>query len=176
MSNSHADKKTAGSILTSTSTTMSDSHLFPEILDHIADLLHDNRQSLKQCCLISKSWLPRTRKHLFACVEFRSSAQFKSWRKMFPAPTNSPAYHARTLRIGRTLGDVGGSGWILGFSRVERLEFELMGLDSPDIPFAVFQELSPSLKSLSITNHSTPACLQPYPLAPPSREPDLDRF
>ena len=69
---------------------------------------------------------------------------------MFPAPTNSPAYHARTLRIGRTLGDVGGSGWISGFSRVERLEFELMGLDSLDIPFAVFQELSPSLKSLSV--------------------------
>ncbi|KAF9645264.1 hypothetical protein BDM02DRAFT_3073690, partial [Thelephora ganbajun] len=56
-----------------TQTTMSSphqSHLPPEILDYIVDLLHDEPETLKQCCLVSKSWVSRTRKHLFANVEF----------------------------------------------------------------------------------------------------------
>ncbi|KAF9643160.1 hypothetical protein BDM02DRAFT_3081141, partial [Thelephora ganbajun] len=54
-------------------TTMSNPrqfHLPPEILDYIIDLLHDKPETLKQCCLVSKSWVSRTRKHLFADIEF----------------------------------------------------------------------------------------------------------
>jgi hypothetical protein len=32
--------------------------------------LHDTRDALRNCCLIFKSWIPRTRKHLFADVRF----------------------------------------------------------------------------------------------------------
>jgi len=31
-------------------------YLPPEILDHTADLLHDKRESLRRCCLVSKPW------------------------------------------------------------------------------------------------------------------------
>ena len=51
-------------------TTMSCT-LPPEILDLIIDHLHDEPATLKTCCVVSKSWVPRTRKHLFALVEFR---------------------------------------------------------------------------------------------------------
>jgi len=50
-------------------TTMSRS-LPPEILDLIVDHLHDEPTALKACCLVSKSWVPRTWNHLFALVEF----------------------------------------------------------------------------------------------------------
>ena len=35
-----------------------------ELLDHTVDHLYDARVTLKSCCLVSKSWVPRTRKHL----------------------------------------------------------------------------------------------------------------
>ncbi|KAF9644347.1 hypothetical protein BDM02DRAFT_3103092, partial [Thelephora ganbajun] len=45
-------------------------YLPPETLDYIVDFLHDNRETLEQCCLVSKSWVPRARKHLFADIKF----------------------------------------------------------------------------------------------------------
>ncbi|KAF9642961.1 hypothetical protein BDM02DRAFT_3104213, partial [Thelephora ganbajun] len=54
-------------------TTMSNPHkphLPPEILDYIVDFLYNEPETLKQCCLVSKSWVPRTRKHLFADINF----------------------------------------------------------------------------------------------------------
>ena len=57
---------------------------FPlEILDHIVDLLHDDTEALKQCCLVSKSWMPRTRRHLFVDVVFRGHS-LKLWKETFP--------------------------------------------------------------------------------------------
>ncbi|KAF9644805.1 hypothetical protein BDM02DRAFT_3066647, partial [Thelephora ganbajun] len=56
-----------------TQTTMSNPYhvcLPPEILDYIVDFLHDTPETLKQCCLVSKSWVSRTRKSLFADIEF----------------------------------------------------------------------------------------------------------
>ncbi|KAF9789295.1 hypothetical protein BJ322DRAFT_1000309, partial [Thelephora terrestris] len=49
-------------------TMMSNRFIPPEICDHIVDFLHDDPKTLKQCCLCSRSWVPRTRKHLFAVV------------------------------------------------------------------------------------------------------------
>ena len=72
----------------------------PEILDLIVDHLCHERNTLKTCCLASKSWVPRTRRHLFAhvCFQFRKSV--KRWMQLFPDPSNSPAHHTRSLRIG----------------------------------------------------------------------------
>ncbi|KAF9644814.1 hypothetical protein BDM02DRAFT_3067122, partial [Thelephora ganbajun] len=56
-----------------TRTTMSNPyqvHLPPEILDCIVDFLRDQPETLKQCCLVSKSWVSRARSHLFTNVEF----------------------------------------------------------------------------------------------------------
>jgi len=44
---------------------MSDAVLPPEILDYyILDLLHNEPETLKQCCLVSRLWAPRIRKYL----------------------------------------------------------------------------------------------------------------
>ena len=59
------------------------SYLPPEILDYIIDLLYDEVETLGECCLVSKSWVPRTRKHLFAEVAFQAAAELELWKKTF---------------------------------------------------------------------------------------------
>ena len=73
---------------------------FPsEILDLIVDHLHNKPNTLKTCCLVSKLWVPRTRKHLFADMEFNPhcTRRTERWMKTFPDPTSSPARHTRSL-------------------------------------------------------------------------------
>ena len=48
-------------------------HPPPEIVDLIIDHLHDQPATFKTCCVVSKSWVPRTRKQLFSHVEFHDS-------------------------------------------------------------------------------------------------------
>jgi hypothetical protein len=51
---------------------MPNPHLPAELLDHVVDHLHDTKLALRSCCLVSKSWIPRTRKHLFANINFNT--------------------------------------------------------------------------------------------------------
>ena len=46
------------------------SNLPGEMLDNIVDNLRDSRPALMNCCPVSKSWVPRSQKHLFAEVRF----------------------------------------------------------------------------------------------------------
>ena len=118
----------------------------PEILDLIVDHLHYEPAALKACYVVSKSWIPRARKHLFAHVEFEAY-NLERWRKTFPDPSNSPAHHTRSLSILYPLKvtaegtDVG--GWIRTFRNVEHLELSSL------IPatFIPFHELWPTLRS-----------------------------
>ena len=71
----------------------------PEITDYIVDLLHNEPETLKQCCLISKSWVPCIRKHLFYEILFEYSGDLRTWKNAFPDPANSPAYYTHTLRV-----------------------------------------------------------------------------
>jgi len=95
---------------------MSNSHLPREILDYVVGLLHDKPDALKQCCLASKSWVPRTRKYLFASITFNHADDLEAWKKTFPDPANSPAYHTRSLFVGCprfvTAADAEEGGWI----------------------------------------------------------------
>ena len=70
-----------------------------EILDLIVDHLCRERNTLKTCCLASKAWVPRTRRHLFAHVYFQFRISILRWMQLFPDPSNSPAHHTRSLRI-----------------------------------------------------------------------------
>ena len=94
-------------------------HLPPEILDYIADLLHDKSETLRGCCLVSKSWIPRTRKHVFADISFHSPADLELWKKTPPDHSSSPAHRTQTLLVGcpevATVVDVGEGGWIQTF-------------------------------------------------------------
>ena len=123
-------------------TTTSNPNLLPEILDHIIDLLHNNPETLKKCCLISKSWVPRARKHLFADTWFHSVDNLKSWKKTFPNPAKFPACHAHALFIGcpQAVEEADGEegGWIQTFSRVERLAMGCMDFNTSKIPLFPF--------------------------------------
>ena len=138
--------------------TMPNPHLPPEILDYTVDLLCDKPATLKECCLVSKSWVPRTRKHLFTDISFNSFDDLEAWKKSFPDPANSPAYHTHSLSVGCprfiTVADAEEGGWIRAFSRVVRLKVHTdfegdYGLEVFLVPFYNF---SPVLKSLQVIN------------------------
>ena len=129
-----------------TPTSMSDLHLPQEIPDHVVDILHDQIETLRQCCLVSKSWVPRTRKYLFATVELITSDDIKRWKKAFPNSSKSPGYHTHTLTVKFPEAITNGAEgeWITAFSRVVRLEIR----DGLELDLARFHRFSGTLKSL----------------------------
>ena len=106
-------------------TTMSNPHLPQEIADYIIDLLGNEPRTLKRCCLVSRSWVPPARKHLFGTIEFGSLAHLVAWRKAFPNPLNSPIHFVSCLNIDYTNVIAAVSKdccWVqLSFSNVVRL-------------------------------------------------------
>ena len=139
-------------------TTMS-SPLPPEILDLIVDFLHNKPRALEACCLVSKSWVHRTRKHLFARVLFCFTFCFERWKKTFPDPSNSPARYTRYLSIHRpqvvTSMGADGSGWTRSFSGVVQLYVDI-GRQSDTVSLIPLRGLSPALKSLHLA-YGSPA-------------------
>ena len=99
---------------------MSNPRLPAEMLDHIVDLLHDAKHTLRKCCLVSKSWIPRTRKYLFADIRFHTAENLESWKEKFPDPSISPAHYASSLFVSCihsvTPADAEEGGWLRGFS------------------------------------------------------------
>ena len=138
------------------SATMPHLSLPPELLDHVIDNLSLTRDALKTCCLVSESWIPRVRKHLFANIEFLTPEHLQSWKNLFQNPTTSPARYTKTLLIKHpcvvTTGDGEDDGWILSFSRVVRLEVDIYGAgtDGPVFSLVPFHGFSPALKSLHL--------------------------
>ncbi|KAJ7156261.1 hypothetical protein C8R46DRAFT_1115533 [Mycena filopes] len=43
-------------------------HFPPELVDRFIDNLHDDRHTLATCALVSKTWTPASRYHLFSRV------------------------------------------------------------------------------------------------------------
>ena len=135
---------------------MSSPHLPPELLDRIVDLLRGTVLALRNCCLVSKSWVPRTRKHLFAYIRFITAKDLQSWKKAFPDPSTSPAHYTKTLLIDCpevfTAADAGDGSWIRGFSQVERLEVNSASsyANESAISLLPLHGLSPALKYLRV--------------------------
>jgi len=146
------EKKT--SIKRQTATTMSSPPLLPELLDIVTDHLHDTEDALRNCCLVSKSWILRTRRHLFAEVRFESRKYVESWKEIFPDPSTSAGHYTKSLLInfhrGVTAADAEPGGWIRGFSQVEHFElgcYDGLRFITPLLPFHGF---SPVIKSLEV--------------------------
>ena len=135
-----------------------------ELLDHIVDLLHDSQTPLKNCCLVSKSWVARTRRHLFAAVLFRTGGRLASWEETFPDPSISPACYTKVLiiRCPYVVTDVDAEtdvGRLIGtFSGVERLELGGGDLHARgwERTFSLFHAFSPVVKSLRANFSSFP--------------------
>jgi len=146
-----------GSFSHLTRTTMSGPCLLPEILDCAVDLLYNEPETLKTCCLVSKSWVPRTRRHLFADIKFRSAGDLRLWKKTFPDVANSPAYHTRTLFIGCpafvVAADTEEGGWLRPFSGVTSLDVDngKWLISTLSTPLVSFFKFASTFKSLSIS-------------------------
>ena len=139
---------------------MSNPDLSAELLDHIVDLLHDDEEALKACCLVSKSWIPGARKHLFANVKLHPLARLQAWKNTFPNPSTSPACYTKTLVIGGleevTAADAQEGGWIPTFSRVEDLG---ASVHNPMICLAPFHGFSTAIKSVHIDFSCSPCSI-----------------
>ena len=121
---------------------MSKPYLPPELLDHVVDNLQVTKDALESCCLTSKSWVPRTRKHLLADVSFRTAEDLQSLKSTFPDPLTSLAYYTSILSIGflpvGAATDAEEGGWI---------PTRYTGPATSLIPFHGF---SPAIKSLHL--------------------------
>ena len=155
----------------------------PEVLDIIVDFLDKEFKALRNCCLVAKSWVPRTRKYLFLAVTFPSPQHLESW-KTFLDPSNSPAHHTHSLSIRcphvATAGDAEEGGWIRTFSRVLCLDIAsglVLDSDDTEVSFTPFHGFSPVLKTLRLFWAGIKLTdLQPHLFPTPSRKPDLSRF
>ena len=124
----------------------------PELLDHLVDLLRDAEHALKNRCLISKSWIPRTRKnlrqHRFLFLEIPAIVEEAIPRSLqlscisCPHPINHipPESPLVTAATGEDAYD-----WIRCFSRVVYFVFTHEEWDL--VPFHGF---SPALKSIRV--------------------------
>ena len=148
---------------------MSNPYLPPEILDYIVDLLRPCRFTdwkcsdvLKQCCLVSKSWIPRTRKHLFAEIRLYSKENLESWKKIFPDPSISPAYFANSLHVGCpraiTAADAERDSWLTGFAHIVHLGVETQDMYPGEslLSLVPFRRFSPVIKFLHLGSTDLP--------------------
>ena len=156
--------------LSSTETMIPNRGLPPEILDYIIEVLPHQIQSdtfgpfdvegvLERCCLVSKSWIPRARRYLFADVSFHTPDDLETWKEMFPDPSNSPGFHTRTLNVYCpqvvTAADAEEGGWIRGFCNIDHLYLsnrEAPFRLDPKISYAPFRHISPNLKALHVSS------------------------
>ena len=117
------------------------------------------------------SWVPRTRKHLFAKVKFRFEEDLESWMKTFPDPSNSdPAYYTHTLVFRGTTTDPWAGGLIRTFSHAVRLRLSIPeSLEELEYSLAPFHKLSlqvsPCVFSLPVMHANSQLRL----FVPPSR-------
>lgn len=124
----------------------------PEIRDLIVDLLRDDPAALKACCVVSKSWVPRTQKHIFAHVGFFLQSHVELWKKTFPDPSNSPARYTRSLSVrGSSIATAAGAGdCIHTFRNVVHLHVDARRCGDDQASLTPLCGLSPTLKSLRL--------------------------
>lgn len=78
----------------------------PEIVDHIIDFI-DNTRTLRACSLVARSWVSRSRVHLFRDVVLFSH---RHWQKDMPVGDTSPAVYTRILTMAQ--GTTSKGRWI----------------------------------------------------------------
>ena len=109
-----------------------------ELLDCIVDFLRYLEAPLQNCSLVSKSWVPRARKHLFAEVRFRDKGSLQLWKAAFADSSTSPSkVYTKTLVIGFLVEvAVTGGDLIPAFSHIVHLALE--SHEAPPGKLAIF--------------------------------------
>ena len=130
----------------------------PEILDFIIDLLRDEPTTLNACCVVSKSWIQRTRKHLFVDIKFHPPGRrVCRWRETFPDPLDSPAHHTQILSIRNPQLITGAdTGTIRTFCGVERLTVDTDLWHDQWVSLTPLRGFSSVLRSLHLSFTSLP--------------------
>ena len=117
-------------------------HPPPEMVDLIIDHLHDQPATFKTCCVVSKSWVPRTRKQLFSHVEFHDSKSPSNYgRGPFRILPTLPLF------VDASVVDPGAVNWIRTFHNVEHLNFS----DASRAVLVPFYGFSSAVRSLHLT-------------------------
>ena len=129
----------------------------PELLDLIVEHLRDEPTTLKACCIVSKSWISRIRKYLFARIRIRSPERIiQLWKQTFPDPSNSLAHYTRTIYFlkfdSSALASPDVVGWIRSFHHVEDLSLDFLGQGNYDDFHVKLRGFSSTLRSLSLAN------------------------
>lgn len=139
-------------------------HITLDIVYHIMELLRDDPRTLKECCLVSKSWTHSCQIHLFydVAIKIDSPQLLKKWGKTVRILDSgtSPACYVRSLKVDPTYlvtaedGKVG--GWIQPFANVVHLELPVVPIDemwfklpASNVSFTHFHTLS-SVESLNL--------------------------
>lgn len=138
---------------------MSELYIPPEIVDYILDFLRDQPEALKQCCLVSKSFIPPTRTHLFNHVDFEESKHLKAWGEIFSEHADSPAIYTRSLAFHHTESIVEMDlKCVRSFSNVVRLDLRghYQNQLEPGDCFILFHGLLPAVKSLCLSWSNIP--------------------
>jgi hypothetical protein len=147
-------------LVKTTTIIMSPPNLPPEILDLIVDHLYDERSTLKACGAVSKSWVPRARRHLFFYVRFGSTSPIELWMKAFPDPSSSPVHYTRGLSFYgfETIAAAGAHAWawVRAFRHVVHLQMVAARWNDNRVSLAPLYGLFPALRSISIHNSRIP--------------------
>ena len=101
---------------------MSNPDLPPETVDCIVDFLHDNPKTLRNYCLVAKSWVPRTRRHPSAIFSQKHRIVEEDVPGSSPLPRISHPHLFVKCPQAVTAEDAEEGGWIRAVSRVVRLD------------------------------------------------------
>ena len=128
-------------------------HVPIEIIDEIVDYLQDKR-SLLNCALTSKSWASSCRRHIFRDLELDYWSPFERWCKSICATPNGPHIHTRTLKINDE--EFGSTPFLQHFNLFSNLRsltinpsFRGRVLETISLP-DTFGHLTDTLRSLSL--------------------------
>ena len=126
----------------------------PELLDLFVDHLHNEPATLKACRIVSKSWVSRSRKYIFAHIRLRPPKRsVELWKQTFPDPSNSLAHYTRNVSFLQPSSaafvnpDV--IGWICSFRHVEHLFLGSIK-DDHGVSLVQLHGFSSALRSLSL--------------------------
>ena len=133
----------------------------PEIFDPVVEQLHEGWETLEACSVVSKPWVPRTRRYLFARVKFTNEPSVESWVEAFPDPSDSPAHHTRNSWIRGTPGVIvtttAAHAWFRTFYSIVRLTVETDTWDDTQTSLVPLHALSSTLRFFSLVRGSIPS-------------------
>ena len=124
-----------------------------EIIDLIIDLLRDELQVLRTCCLVSTMWVPRTQKYLFAKINLHSlHYRLSRWREIRPNPTSSPTHNIRSLSISRPVPIIAVDTYTLRtFRSVVHLRLDTDSVSDALVSLQLLHGFSPIITSLHLS-------------------------